>query len=170
MAASIRLGVGLGLDAPARARTWLREVCAVYGLDDLADGAGLMVGELVTNVVVHAGTECTIVAERGVHSLRVDVTDENPSDVRPVAVTADAADGLGLHIVQGLARTWGVQYQPNGKTVWFTYDDSVDAAPASAPMDGACPAGTQPQDVPRVRKHTKPHVVPAERTVGGRRR
>ena len=109
-----------GCDVPRRARAWVREICATCGLDTLADDAELLVSELVTNVFRHAHTDCLITAELGDHFLRVEVADEDARDIRPITKADGSERGRGLHIVAALATTWGVQYQPAGKTIWFT--------------------------------------------------
>lgn len=126
-----RLELGTGLDVPARARRWIRGVCVGYDLAHLGEDAELLVTELVTNAVVHARTDCVVVAEKGDDSLRVEVID-NDADVTDVQPGPDVADlqpdadplgpenGRGLLIVAGLAAAWGVQERPQGKTVWFT--------------------------------------------------
>jgi len=112
--------LAFGPEAPAHARDWVREVCAIHGLDALADDATLIVSELVTNVVLHARTDCVIVAECGDQELRVDVADEDRSVVKGPVVSNGSEGGRGLHIVAALATAWGVRYQQTGKSVWFT--------------------------------------------------
>jgi anti-sigma regulatory factor (Ser/Thr protein kinase) len=127
LAETIRLA--FGLNAPADARAWMQDICAIHGADMLADDATLIVSELVTNVVLHARTDCVIVAEFGDHAMRVDVVDEDHSLVRALAV-ADGSEGQrGLHLVAALATTWGVRYQQQGKTVWFTLKSATDGHP-----------------------------------------
>ena len=98
----------------------MREICATCALDALADDAELLVSELVTNVFLHAHTDCLIRAELGDHLMRVEVVDEDERDVRPVTKADGTEQGRGLHIVAALATEWGVHYQPAGKTIWFT--------------------------------------------------
>ena len=45
--------------AAAAGRTFVREVCGRWGLQELAEPAGLLASELVTNSVVHAGAART---------------------------------------------------------------------------------------------------------------
>lgn len=125
MTETIRLQ--LGRDVPARAREWLRDICTTCGLDAVTDDAELIVSELVTNVFLHAHTNCLISAEPGDHVIRVEVTDEDQTDVRPVSAADGSERGRGLHIVAVLASDWGIQYERTGKTIWFTVSSNADA-------------------------------------------
>jgi len=129
-----RLELAVGLDAPARARRWIAGICETWDLDHLSDAATLMVGELVTNAVLHTGTECVVVAEHGDDALRVQVIDggRDWADVEAApAERLNAGGGRGLVIVAALATDWGVQEHTQGKSVWFTLpsDRSGRAAP-----------------------------------------
>lgn len=118
MAETLRLQ--RGRDVPGRARVWVRGICVTCGLDAAADDAALIVSELVTNVFLHANTDCVVTAEVEAPTLRVAVADEDERAVRPVSAADSAERGRGLQIVAALASTWGVDYRPTGKTVWFT--------------------------------------------------
>jgi len=135
----------LDRDVPVRAREWVRALCATSGLDALADDAELMVSELVTNVFLHAHTSCVIKAEPGDHAIKVQVTDEDHTDVRPVSAADGSERGRGLHIVAALSNNWGIQYEPAGKTIWFTLTSAagvharsrMEQAPRSHPRSSA---------------------------------
>jgi anti-sigma regulatory factor (Ser/Thr protein kinase) len=129
---SERLRLGLGLDAPARAREWIGGVCKSSGLDHVSGEATLMVSELVTNAVVHARTDCMLVAEHRDQVLRVEVFDLDFSDVRPGSGGPGAETGRGLMIVGALATDWGVTQHPTGKSVWFTLATAGRADTAQA--------------------------------------
>jgi anti-sigma regulatory factor (Ser/Thr protein kinase) len=130
LAETIRLE--LGRDVPGRAREWVRGICATCGLDALADDAALMVSELVTNVFLHAHTDCRIRAELGDRMMCVEVADQDERVVRPVSSADGSERGRGLHIVAALSSAWGVHYQPAGKTVWFTLASPAGVRPGSA--------------------------------------
>lgn len=82
---------------------------------------GLLVSELVTNAVLHAGTRCTLrlsVPRHGV--VRAEVSDAGHGT--PAVADDNSADGCGngLLLVASLAACWGVEpASPTGKTVWF---------------------------------------------------
>ena len=128
----------MGLDAPARARRWIVGFCESCDLGHLGDEAALLVDELVTNAVLHARTDCVVVAEKDDDVLRVEVIDSagDFADVQPGAERLSAESGRGLVIVDALATTWGVEEHPEGKSVWFTLAAEVPsrhAAPTATP-------------------------------------
>lgn len=94
----------------------------------LAEDAVLVVSELVTNAVVHAGTDvellCRLEITDGgaVGAVVVEVSDHHPSR----AVREEAAEraygtpeyGRGLRLVATLSEAWGITYRTGIKTVW----------------------------------------------------
>ncbi|MEU8886487.1 ATP-binding SpoIIE family protein phosphatase [Streptomyces sp. NPDC048442] len=138
--------------APSAARKFLRAAVADWSgtpllpadegfASRLADDAALVVNELVTNAVVHAGTTVELLcrieppgATSETAALVIEVSDHHPSRVvrnEPQRYErADAPEyGRGLHLVAGLAESWGVTYRTGLKTVW-----------AALPLDGWQPA------------------------------
>jgi anti-sigma regulatory factor (Ser/Thr protein kinase) len=107
--------------------------------DDLLDSALLLVTELVTNVVVHAGTSATVDVRQEGPGVRVGVADRHPVRIgmarvkkvdvpRPPSAFPEEADfgadglredGRGLALVDALATSWGTEHHRGGKTVWF---------------------------------------------------
>ena len=132
-----RVELAVGLDAPARARRWIGSVCERFELDHLRTEATLLVDELVTNAVLHARTDCVVVAEKDDDVLRVEVIDRNSDlvGVRPGAERLSAQGGRGLAIVAAMATAWGVHEHPLGKSVWFTLPTagSGHAEPTATP-------------------------------------
>jgi len=99
--------------------------------DRLADDAVLVVSELVTNAVVHAGTEVEVECrmEEAPGALVVEVSDHHPSraprdsDAEGPYETAEVPYGTpeygrGLRLVATLAESWGVTFRRGTKTVW----------------------------------------------------
>lgn len=139
--------------APGAARALLRAALSEWaelGLpgtapltDRLADDAAVVVSELVTNAVVHAGTdvdlECRLETETG--ALVVEVADQHPSRAprdgtgEPSYETPEY--GRGLRLVATLAESWGITYRKGTKTVWarLTEEDSA-AVGQSGPYAG----------------------------------
>ncbi|GAA1139923.1 hypothetical protein GCM10009577_75310 [Streptomyces javensis] len=132
--------------------------------DQVADEAVLLVSELVTNAVVHAGTAVEVSCALDVSdregeppSLVVEVTDHHPTRVvRGDPPDADEppeyAGGHGLRLVAEVAESWGTTYRRATKSVWFqmavapsgpaaaggmgsAFMDAVDAMDAAAAMD-----------------------------------
>ncbi|WP_373300577.1 SpoIIE family protein phosphatase [Streptomyces chromofuscus] len=120
--------------APGAARGLLRSAfqewtaLAVPGAERLtgrlAHDAMVVLSELVTNAVVHAGTDvelaCRLEPESG--AVVVEVCDHHPS--RPPrngeseAARETPEYGRGLRLVAALSESWGVTYRRGAKTVW----------------------------------------------------
>ncbi|MEU0071647.1 ATP-binding SpoIIE family protein phosphatase [Streptomyces sp. NPDC006332] len=137
--------------APGAARALLRAALTEWGerelpgtehlSDRLAGDAVVVVSELVTNAVVHAGTDvevsCRLEAETG--ALVVEVLDRHPSraprDAEPSYETPE--HGRGLRLVAALAESWGVTYRTGAKTVWARLPaHAAPSAEESAPHAG----------------------------------
>lgn len=110
--------------SPARAREALIRVCSTLS-EELVDTASLLVSELVTNAVQHAGG--TITLEIGCSSHAVDVAVADQSSTLPVHDDPGAFDlgGRGMQLVSDLATSWGCAPLPEGagKIVWFRVAD-----------------------------------------------
>ncbi len=109
--------------APAelgRVRATVRNAAVAWQLsDDLRERAVLVANELVTNAIEHAGTRCAMSLELARASLDIRVRDYFPARLprcRPPDPTA--MRGRGLHLVSAFTSSWGVERQPDGKTVW----------------------------------------------------
>ncbi|MEU3291332.1 SpoIIE family protein phosphatase [Streptomyces longwoodensis] len=140
---ALREWAGLGLPVPAR----------------LAEDAVLVLSELVTNAVLHAGTDvdldCRLAepweprtgAARTAYDVVVEVSDRHPgrhparppADGTPEPHTPPAGlpeDGCGLRLVAALAEEWGVTYRRGAKTVWVRL-------PGAPGPDGTETTGTE---------------------------
>ncbi|MGP3985887.1 SpoIIE family protein phosphatase [Streptomyces sp. 3N207] len=156
--------------APSAARALVRSEIDKHGRSSatpesqtrrLTEDAELLVSELVTNALVHAGTRievaCTVetrslppqdAAQRAapdggateggpveIVAVLVEVTDAQPSGR---VVTGDSsarrtgARGLGLQMVGSLAESWGVVYRRTEKIVWFRIAVSDVPKPSGA--------------------------------------
>jgi anti-sigma regulatory factor (Ser/Thr protein kinase) len=105
----------------ARARRWSEAVLVELEAEELSDTMVLLVSELVSNVVLHARTPCTLQIERTGARVRVEVRDG--SDRLPAAAARGdvlAPSGRGLLLVEALSAASGVESEPlGGKRVWF---------------------------------------------------
>ncbi|WP_037861119.1 ATP-binding SpoIIE family protein phosphatase [Streptomyces sp. NRRL S-340] len=101
-----------------RARAAVREQVHAWGLGHLADPAGLMVSELVTNAVRHSRARPVALRLVRADTLLCEVEDDDHD--LPVLLSAGPADeaGRGLRVVSALAREWGTSRTGTGKTVW----------------------------------------------------
>ena len=109
---------GWSAAAPRLARQAMREwLTDVPCPDALAEDALLVVSELTTNALIHAGSAATIVALFDDGRLRVEVHDEDP--VAPqLRDHPDGSGGWGLRVVAAVADGWGSFPTPSGKLVW----------------------------------------------------
>jgi anti-sigma regulatory factor (Ser/Thr protein kinase) len=78
----------------------------------------LMVSELASNAVRHAGTPFTVRVSDDRE--RIDVIDTGPGLPRVERIDPHAAGGRGLRIVEELSGSWGVEHHADTKSVWFT--------------------------------------------------
>ena len=111
-------------EAPVAARRSLERVTG--GLDSHAvETLRLLVSELVTNSVRHAGLESSqwidLRVEPTPEAVRVSVTDPGRGFDRPSAPRAGDASGWGLYLVEQMADRWGVS-QDGVTSVWFEID------------------------------------------------
>ncbi len=105
--------------SPGRARHWIVQRCHAWDCDGLADHAALLTSELVTNVFLHARTDCLVEAAFEPPTLTVSVTDGDVHDVSPQSPGTGAEAGRGLAIIAALADAWGVEHGEGTKSVWF---------------------------------------------------
>jgi anti-sigma regulatory factor (Ser/Thr protein kinase)/anti-anti-sigma regulatory factor len=109
--------------AAAAARAFVGDVCRYWqaALPDatVAERAVLLANELVTNAVIHSGTEIRLRLELRGDRLHIAVRDGGPGLLRLVAHDGQAESGRGLGLVEQLASAWGVNRHPgSGKVVW----------------------------------------------------
>ncbi len=106
-------------DSPGHARRLVVRKLRQWGHDDpLVEDAALVLSELATNAVVHAGSPFSVVVRVKDSVLHVAVR-----DATPLAATASdnglvPRTGHGLGLIDVLATRWGVEAIPDGKTVW----------------------------------------------------
>ena len=81
----------------------------------------LIVSELATNCVVHAGSPFDLRIDRSDDQLRVQVADRSQTIPTLRQPTGEEPKGRGLFIANVLSASWGVERRGvDGKTVWFT--------------------------------------------------
>ena len=99
----------------------VRRALANWPIGELADDALLVVSELVTNAVIHAGTEFTVSCTHLGTAIRLAVRDCYPGRALPAMIIepgTDRTSGRGLLLCASLSASWGVEYDQAGKTVW----------------------------------------------------
>ena len=105
--------------ATAIARQVVKDACRAWLLDDVQEPAQLIITELVSNVVRHAGTEMEVSLTASPGALRLAVRDGHPAPPRPNAAGGTLAEsGRGLVVIQALATEWGTTPAGDGKVVW----------------------------------------------------
>ena len=110
------------------ARQFVEGTLRRWGRADLSETAALLSSELVTNVIVHARSDMTVGVDLDDQRLRVTVFDN--SDDRPRSRDGFPPleqHGRGLHVVDALATSWGVNDGIRGKSVWFELATSGDS-------------------------------------------
>jgi anti-sigma regulatory factor (Ser/Thr protein kinase) len=120
--------------AAGQARRFAAAVLAGWGVpDEVVEEATMCVSELVTNAIIHAGSDTTLtvrydgthvlllVQDRGSHK-RVQVQDGEP----------DHVSGRGLSLVEALSSAWDVEQSTDGTLVWCELELSSDQV---APVD-----------------------------------
>lgn len=114
-----RIRLAAETTAPRKARDFLVAVCAAWNARDFAEIGGLVLSELVSNAVRHAGgyVEVSLVLADG--RLTIQVRDGGDGVPAIVPVARRTIGGNGLDIVSRLADSWGVTPEPSGgKSVW----------------------------------------------------
>jgi anti-sigma regulatory factor (Ser/Thr protein kinase) len=102
----------------AKARRFVLSKLGQLGVSDPGDVA-LVVSELVTNAVVHAGTAITVRVGPGPAGVRIEIADES-RDLPGLRIpNPGAKSGRGLLLVEHFTQAWGVEQTPSGKVVWF---------------------------------------------------
>jgi anti-sigma regulatory factor (Ser/Thr protein kinase) len=121
-------------ESSARCRRFLRSAFGHWGLDEGLDDAQLLVSELCSNVIRHAGTTMVVTARWAPDErlVRVSVHDGSARMPSVQAPSDVSSSGRGLRIVSGVARRWGSHPSALGKTVWFELGVGV---PRPVPAD-----------------------------------
>jgi anti-sigma regulatory factor (Ser/Thr protein kinase) len=117
--------------AAAAARRFVRDTLQGWLVDapaddgyGLVDDAVLLTSELVTNAVVHAGTQVEVTCKLTDGGVEVVVSDGHPTRLVPEPpenehIPAERTSGRGLLLPAALASAWGVTYGQAAKAVWF---------------------------------------------------
>jgi MEDS: MEthanogen/methylotroph, DcmR Sensory domain len=113
----------LDRDSPREARHFALDLLRGWRIEqrcgvNLASDVAIVVGELATNAVLHAGSGFTVSLMLAMDAVRIQVEDARPlagsHGDPPLPVSPD--HGLGL--VDAVSARWGVQPADGGKTVW----------------------------------------------------
>jgi GAF domain-containing protein/anti-sigma regulatory factor (Ser/Thr protein kinase) len=102
----------------ADARRFTRTILGDWQLAGLTDTTTLVVSEMVTNALLHAGGPAVLELRRENDTVRVAVTDPHPRPPETQRADTDALNGRGLVLVEACSASWGVDPVDDGKTVW----------------------------------------------------
>ena len=128
--------------------------------------SSLIVSELVTNAVLHAGTTIGVTVGRLGDGVRIDVSDGDPHLPVVDAISPDdllsnrSMVGRGLALVAAVSDRWGAEPDGDGKAVWAEVGTGQRVV-ASAPPPAFPPA---PPDPPM-----PPGVITKDAVTGGGR-
>jgi hypothetical protein len=107
-----------GHNVPRAARQFVAETMRPWTDPSFISYAVLVVSELVSNVVIHARTGCTVAVARSAGAVRISVRDASPMPCEGDDSRMVPHRGHGLGLVAVIAREWAVQPLPDGKIVW----------------------------------------------------
>jgi DNA-binding NarL/FixJ family response regulator len=116
------------LQSAGRARKFVDETLTRWDCADQLEVVTLLVSEVVTNAIVHAGTEVEVSVELKADAIRIEVTDKESGLPTPRDASDEETSGRGLALVDALASRWGVESRPVGKVVWFEVPRLDEAA------------------------------------------
>ena len=100
----------------AAVRRFTRLTLLAWASEVAVDDALLIVTELATNALLHAGGRPVLRLSVTGTELRIEVYDDSPAP--PVRRAAGADGGWGLALVERLSSAWGTTRHGRGKLVW----------------------------------------------------
>lgn len=106
------------------ARDATRVVLTAWRLAHVEETAVLIVSELVTNVIRHAGDTDVVAVNLHVARgwLRIEIQDTDRRWPQPRVPDGFDESGFGFILVDALASNWGVRETETGKAVWAELD------------------------------------------------
>lgn len=116
-----------GATSPAAARSFVSELLRLSGYEGSGEDACLVVNELVSNAVVHAGTPLRLRLRLTARRIHVEVEDGSPTLPRVRPLSPESERGRGLLLLSALSERWGATRRGAGKVVWC---DLVLASPS----------------------------------------
>jgi DNA-binding NarL/FixJ family response regulator len=111
------------IGSSAAARRFMEETLSRWACAEVLDVVNLLVSELVTNAVIHGGSEADVSVVLTPTALRVEVGDHDQFVPSPKGGDDDwATSGRGLALVESMSQAWGVEQVADGKVIWFEVD------------------------------------------------
>ncbi|MEW2514033.1 ATP-binding SpoIIE family protein phosphatase [Streptomyces sp. NPDC046870] len=125
-----------GLASASEARHRVAEKLTAWGLQDAVATTELIVSELVTNAVRHAGPPVRLRLIRQGTGLICEVSDNSSTSPHLRWARTFDESGRGLLIVAQLTRSWGTRHHAHGKTVWAEQHLPTPGTPDEAHAGG----------------------------------
>jgi anti-sigma regulatory factor (Ser/Thr protein kinase) len=116
--ASRHIDLDADRESPRRARCFAQQTLEEWGVSQIGDEVTLAVSELITNALVHGKSDVELTIIDLGNGVQVRVTDKAPEHPKLRHVDDQSTGGRGLHIVDRVADSWGVESDPPGKTIW----------------------------------------------------
>lgn len=109
----------------ARARTFVKQTLEEWECAHLDDIVVLLTSELVTNAVLHVGSDVDLSLRLSRGILQIAVADRSP--VTPIVrePSEEATNGRGMLLLDAMALRWSVVPTEAGKIVWFEVPAAV---------------------------------------------
>lgn len=126
--------------SPGRARRFVEGSLEGAERQEAATTAALLVSELVTNAVLHAGTGVEVELRVQQGRVRIGVSDGAGARERPHTRLQPGMTtvGRGIQLLEELAHGWGTESRAGGgKTVWFELRDDERPHPAGSKASSA---------------------------------
>ncbi|WP_395695617.1 response regulator [Nocardioides sp.] len=107
------------LSSVADARRFVKQHLREWGIEEPLDDALLVVSELAANALTHARSSYRLRLSASRAALRIEVDDAGAGTPEPQPLTDTEEHGRGLHLVDALAASWGMEAaETGGKRVW----------------------------------------------------
>ena len=116
------------------ARDLVARTCLDWGCSSSVGTATLVVSELVTNAMLHAGTDLTVSVARCGPRVRIAVRDANGRPPEPRRPDTSQIAGRGMLLVAAVSEEWGVlPTGDGGKVVWAVLPAGARSAHGDSP-------------------------------------
>src|SRR5262249_29260497 len=104
--------------APRQARRFVVATLEEWSVGSVRDRAGLLVSELVTNVIRHVACSPRIVVTEDDGCVRIEVFDAGPGGAVQRQREMHDVGGHGLLLVEAVADRWGAAHDGREHVVW----------------------------------------------------
>lgn len=105
-------------ESVGRARRFVADALGASTSAAARENVLLVVSELVTNAVIHAGTTLRVRVRAGEDRIRLEVEDGSAKAPRRKHYGVESGTGRGMALVDAVARAWGWTPTDGGKIVW----------------------------------------------------